>query len=182
MKQESNVMYVLRLAVTLLLICTVVATVLAGVNAFTAPMIAQLKEAKTQQAIEAVLPGGGEEIPFTDDTGLVTKVYASDAGYAIQVAPMGFGGAIDMMVGVDKEGNVLDISIISQTETAGLGSVAAEKTAKGETFRGQFVGMSGVLAVDKDGGEVDSISSATITTRAIVTGINAALDCAKNLG
>jgi electron transport complex protein RnfG len=182
MKQESNVMYVLRLAVTLLLICTVVATVLAGVNAFTAPMIAELKAAKTQQAIEAVLPGGGEEIEFTDNTGLVTKVYASDAGYAIQVAPMGFGGAIDMMVGVDKEGNVLAISIISQTETAGLGSVAAEKTSKGETFRGQFEGMSGVLAVDKDGGEVDSISSATITTRAIVTGINAALDCAKNLG
>ena len=182
MKQESNVMYVLRLAVTLLLICTVVATVLAGVNAFTAPMIAELKAAKTQQAIEAVLPGGGEEIEFADNTGLVTKVYASDAGYAIQVAPMGFGGAIDMMVGVDKEGNVLAISIISQTETAGLGSVAAEKTSKGETFRGQFEGMSGVLAVDKDGGEVDSISSATITTRAIVTGINAALDCAKNLG
>jgi electron transport complex protein RnfG len=182
MKQESNVMYVLRLAVTLLLICTVVATVLAGVNAFTAPMIAELKAAKTQQAIEAVLPGGGEEIEFTDNTGLVTKVYASDAGYAIQVAPMGFGGAIDMMVGVDKEGNVLAISIISQTETAGLGSVAAEKTSKGETFRGQFEGMSGVLAVDKDGGEVDSISSATITTRAIVTGINAALECAKKLG
>jgi electron transport complex protein RnfG len=145
-------------------------------------MIAELKAAKTQQAIEAVLPGGGQSIDFTDETGLVTKVYASDAGYAIQVAPMGFGGAIDMMVGVDKEGNVLAISIISQTETAGLGSVAAEKTSKGETFRGQFEGMSGVLAVDKDGGEVDSISSATITTRAIVTGINAALDCAKNLG
>ena len=182
MKQESNVMYVLRLAVTLLLICTVVATVLAGVNAFTAPMIAELKAAKTQQAIEAVLPGGGEEIEFTDNTGLVTKVYASDAGYAIQVAPMGFGGAIDMMVGVDKEGNVLAISIISQTETAGLGAVAAEKTSKGEGFRGQFAGMSGVLAVDKDGGEVDSISSATITSRAVVTGINAALECAGKLG
>ena len=182
MKQATNVKYILRLALTLLLISAVVAAVLAGVNSFTAPIIAAAKEAKTQQAIEAVLPGGGQEIEFTDDTGLVKKVYASDAGYAIQVAPMGFGGTIDMMVGVDKEGNVIAISIISQTETAGLGSVAAEKTSKGEAFRAQFAGMSGVLAVDKDGGEVDSISSATITTRAITNGINAALECAKNLG
>lgn len=182
MKQESNMMYILRLTATLLIICAVVAALLAGVNSFTAPMITALKEAKTQQAIEAVLPGGGQPIEFTDETGLVTNVYASDAGYAIQVAPMGFGGAIDMMVGVDKDGNVLGISIISQTETPSLGSVAAESSAKGEAFRGQFVGMSGMLAVDKDGGEVDSISSATITSRAIVTGINAALDCAKNLG
>ena len=182
MKTESNVMYILRLTVTLLLISAVVAAALAGVNAYTAPIIAALKEAKTQQAIEAVLPGGGEEIEFTDDTGIVKKVYASDTGYAIQVAPMGFGGAIDMMVGVDKDGNVLAISIISQTETAGLGSVAAEKTSKGEAFRGQFTGMSGVLTVDKDGGEVDAISSATITSRAVVSGINAALECAKKLG
>ena len=182
MKTESNVMYILRLTVTLLLISAVVAAALAGVNAYTAPIIAALKEAKTQEAINAVLPGGGEEIEFTDDTGIVKKVYASDTGYAIQVAPMGFNGPIDMMVGVDKEGNVLAISIISQTETAGLGAVAAEKTSKGEGFRGQFAGMSGVLAVDKDGGEVDSISSATITSRAVVTGINAALECARKLG
>ncbi len=181
MKQESNVMYVLRLSLTLLIIASVVAAALAGVNAFTAPMIATLKEAKTQQAIEAVLPGGGQEIQFTDDTGLVKKVYASDAGYAIQVAPMGFGGTIDMMVGVDQEGCVIGISIISHTETASLGSVAAENTSKGEAFRGQFAGMSGVLSVDKDGGEVDSISSATITSRAITTGVNAALKCAENL-
>jgi electron transport complex protein RnfG len=59
--------------------------------------------------------------------------------------------------------------------------VAAENTSKGEAFRSQFIGMSGVLAVDKDGGEVDSISSATITSRAITNGVNAALKCAENL-
>lgn len=182
MKQESIVKYVLRLAVTLLLITGVVAAVLAGVNAVTAPIIAQLTADKTQNAIEAVLPGGGEEVSFTDDTGLVSKVYAGDAGYAVEVNPSGFGGTITMMVGVDKEGNVLGISIVSQTETAGLGAVAAASTSAGETFRGQFAGASGTVAVTKDGGEMDAITGATITSRAICTGVNAALDCVANMG
>lgn len=182
MKQESIVKYVLRLAVTLLLITGVVAAVLAGVNAVTAPIIAQLTADKTQNAIEAVLPGGGEEVSFTDDTGLVSKVYAGDAGYAVEVNPTGFGGTITMMVGVDKEGNVLGISIVSQTETAGLGAVAAASTSAGETFRGQFAGASGSVAVTKDGGEMDAITGATITSRAICTGVNAALDCVANMG
>ena len=74
------------------------------------------------------------------------------------------------------------IRIISHTETAGLGAVAAADNAAGEAFRGQFVGMSGTLAVTKDGGAVDSITGATITSKAICTGINAALACVGNLG
>ena len=182
MKTESNVMYILRLTVTLLLISAVVAAALAGVNAYTAPIIAALKEAKTQEAINAVLPGGGEEIEFTDDTGLVTKVYASDIGYAIQVAPMGFNGPIDMMVGVDKAGNILGIDIISHTETAGLGAVADAGTPAGVSFREQFVGMSGGVAVTKDGGEVEAITGATITSRAVCDGVNAALEVVNKMG
>ena len=129
-----------------------------------------------------VLPGGGEEIAFTDSTGLVSTVYASEAGYAVEVTPIGFDNTITMMVGVSPEGQVLGISVISHTETAGLGAVAAAANSAGEAFRGQFVGMSGSLAVTKDGGEVDSITGATITSRAICTGINAALACVGNLG
>ena len=84
MKTESTVKYVLRLALTLLAITAVVAVILAGVNSVTAPRIAELNAEKTQAAIEAVLPGGGEEVAFTDDTGLVTTAYKGDAGYAIQ--------------------------------------------------------------------------------------------------
>ena len=175
--------YIFRLAVTLLIIAGVVAVALAGVNSVTAPMIAQLNEQKTQQAIETVLPGGGELLEsFTDETGIVMAVYASDSGYAIKVAPQGFGGEIQMMVGVDKDGNVLGVSIISQAETAGLGAVIAAKTQKGEEFRSQYVGLSGELAVDKDGGVVDSITSATISSRAVTQGVNAALACVANLG
>ncbi len=182
MKTESNVKYVIRLAGTLFLIAAVVAAVLAGVNQVTAPIIAQMKEAKTQAAIEAVLPGGGKEVAFTDATGLVSKVYASDSGYAVEVVPVGFNGGITMMVGVDLEGKITGISVISQTETAGLGAVAAEKGSKGQAFRDQYIGMSGVLAVTKDGGEVDSISGATISSRAVTNGVNAALACVANLG
>ena len=183
MKTESNLMYVVRLAGTLLLIAAIVAALLAGVNTVTKPIIEELNAAKTQAAIEAVLPGGGQEIAFTDATGLVTKVYASETGYAVQVAPSGFDGAIDMMVGIDKDGNILGISIISHTETAGLGAVAAATTSAGEAFRGQFVGQSGSVGTAKRGtGTLDAITGATITSEAVCNGVNAALSCVANLG
>ena len=182
MKTESTVKYVLRLALTLLLITAVVAVALAAVNSVTAPKIAQLNAQKTQEAIEAVLPGGGEEVPFTDDTGLVATVCEGDAGYAVKVTPTGFNGTVEMMVGTDPSGNVLGISVISQSETAGLGAVSAASTSAGEAFRGQFAGMSGSVSVAKDGGAVDAITGATITSRAVCAGVNAALSCVANMG
>ena len=182
MKTESTVKYVLRLTVTLLLITAVVAVILAGVNSVTAPRIADLNARKTQEAVEAVLPGGGVEVAFTDSTGLVATVYQGDAGYAVKVNPSGFNGTVSMMVGVDNNGSVLGISIISQTETAGLGAVSAAETSAGEAFRGQFAGMSGSVSVSKDGGQVDAITGATITSRAVCTGVNAALACVANMG
>ena len=182
MKTKTTLGYILRLALTLLLICTAVAAALAGVNYITAPVIRAAKEAKTQAAIEAVLPGGGEAVEYSDETGLVKAAYQSQSGYAIQVAPSGFNGQIDMMVGIDKDGNVLAISIISQTETAGLGAVSAANTGAGEAFRGQFAGASGSVSVSKDGGDIDAITGATITSRAVCDGVNAALACVAGLG
>ncbi len=183
MKTESNVKYVLRLTFTLLLIAAVVAAALAVVNGVTAPLIATINAEKTQDAIEAVLPGGYKEElnSFDSQNGIVTNVYKGDAGYAVQVIPGGFDGEITMMVGVDLEGKVLGISIINQTETAGLGAVCAASNSAGEAFRNQFVGQTGTLAVTKDGGTVDSITSATITSRAVVAGVNAAIACVQNL-
>ena len=185
MKQnESIVMYVLRLAGTLLLITAVVAAALAGVNAVTAPVIAELNAAATQEAISAVLPGGfdSEVADYADTTGLVSKVYQGANGYAVEVGPSGFDNTIAMMVGVDNEGKVLGISIVSHTETAGLGAVADADTPKGIAFRDQFVGASGSVSVTKDGGTMDAITGATITSRAICVGVNAALDVVAGLG
>jgi len=177
----KNTLYILRLTFTLLLICAIVAAALAGVNAFTSPRIAALKEEKTQQAIEAVLPGGGTLLEsFPDETGLVRAVYASEKGYAIQVAPTGFNGEITLMVGI-IDGKISKFTVISQSETPSLGAVVAADNEKGQLFRGQFAGLSGELAVTKDGGSIDAITSATITSRAVTEGINAALACADKL-
>ena len=182
MKTQSNVLYILRLSVTLLLITAIVAFALAGVNSITGPIIDRLNEERTQKAVSAVLPGGGQLLEsFPDETGLVQAVYRSDTGYAIQVAPAGFAGEITMMVGV-VEGKVQGISIISHGETPSLGAEAAANNSKGETFRQQFEGLSGILAVDKDGGTIDSLTSATVTSRAVTEGVNAALACAAAMG
>ena len=74
------------------------------------------------------------------------------------------------------------MSIISHSETPNLGAVAASSNSKGQAFRDQFIGLSGTLAVSKDGGSVDAITSATITSRAVTSGVNAALECAGKLG
>ena len=182
MKTESTVMYVLRLALTLLAITAVVAAALAGVNSITAPAISALNAQKTQEAIELVLPGGGEEVVGAPAAPLVAKVYKGENGYAVQTTPGGFDNTITMMVGVDKAGSVLGISIISHTETAGLGAVAADKNPKGEAFRNEFVGATGSVSVSKDGGEVEAITGATITSRAVCVGVNAALEVVGKMG
>lgn len=164
--------YIAKLALTLLAITALVAAALAGVDAVTAPVIGQLNYEKTQKAIEAVLPGGGEAVQI-QPTELVKAVYASDAGYAVQVAPAGFDGQIDMMVGVSKEGKVLNISIISHTETAGLGAVAAANTSAGNAFRSQYAANDAPFAV---GGNIDALTGATITSKAVTAGVNAAVE------
>ena len=180
MKTESTVKYVLRLTLTLLLITGVVAAALAGVNAITKDAIAANQEKKTQEALAVVLPEAGslQKMELTGDTGIVSEVYTDGESYAVKVLPSGFDGTITMMVGI-SEGKVTGISVISHTETPGLGAVAAAQNAKGEAFRGQFVGQEGTLAV---GNQIDAMSGATITSNAVVTGVNAATEYVANLG
>lgn len=184
MKQESLPRYILRITFVLLAIAVVVAGLLAVVNRITEPVIQAATEAKTQAAIAQVLPGGYDTqiADFTDETGLVSKVYKGQNGYALEVNPIGFDNTISMMVGVDNDGKVLGISIISHTESAGLGAVAASKNSAGQAFRDQFVGASGSVSVSKDGGQIDAITNATITSRAVCDGVNAALACVAELG
>lgn len=183
MKQRSGIKYILRLALTLLLITGAMAAALAGVNHLTGPKIQKNQQIESWNAIQKVLPGAviSSEVEFTDDTDLVKKVYASTMGYAVEVAPMGFGGAITMLVGVSLEGKVLGVAVVSQTETVGLGALVAADTQAGQNFRDQFIGLTGELAVSKDGGEIDSVTGATITSRAVVEGVNAALACVANI-
>ncbi len=183
MKTESTAKYIIVMAAKLLIITAVVALALAGVNSITAPIITQLKADNLQKAIETVLPGGGESTEFDKEANpLVSAVYASETGYAVEVNPAGFGGTITMMVGIDPSGSVIAIDVVSQAETAGLGAIIDVDTEAGKAFRGQFAGVGGTVSVSKDGGQIDSITGATITSRAVCDGVQAALDCVANMG
>ena len=180
MRNDSTLMHIVRLTVTLLTICAVVAAVLAGVNMITKDKIAEIQNQKIEKAIQEVISNAQDvqQLPLSGDAGIVQAVYTANGSYALQVAPGGFDGEVIMMVGI-SEGKVAGISVISHTETPGLGAVAAAQNAKGEAFRGQFVGQEGMLAI---GDQIDAMSGATITSTAVVNGVNAALSYVANMG
>ena len=100
---------------------------------------------------------------------------AGDAGYVITTTDKdGFGGNIQITVGIKKDGTINGVSILSISETAGLG-MKAQTT----NWKDQFVGMSAdaPLEYTKNGeeGKVDAISGATVTTNAMTNGTNAAI-------
>lgn len=168
-----------QLVITLFAICAICAILLGLINMITMDPIEKAKQAKTENAMKAVLTSDTyEPVEYTGDP-IVTAVYkAGDAGYVVEAAPSGFGGAIIMMVGVNTDGTVSGVSFVKlTTETSGLGS-----NAKKDVFWGQYVGGAGPFAVTKDGGDIDSITGATITSRAVTKGVNAALDAVKAVG
>lgn len=183
-KEPGMAMLVIVLAV----ICLVVAALLGLVNQVTAPAIEANTQKTIQDSLTVVLPADSyEEVDYTGgdvtlDTGTTVPVLAvykaGDEGYVVETnSPNGFGGAIDMMVGVDNAGTVTGVSIISHGETASLGANCTR-----EDFRAQFVGASDTLAVSKDGGSIDALTGATVTSRAVVSGVNLALDFVKEVG
>lgn len=169
--------YILRLTLTLLLITAVVAGLLAFVNELTAGRIDELTRQKAEQAMREVLPAQ-DYTPL--DAALpqgVTEAYrAGDAGYVVRVAPNGFGGAIDLMVGVKTDGTVNGVAVIAHSETASLGANCTR-----EEFRAQYAGGAGPFAVGQDGGTIEALTGATVTSRAVTDGVNAALDFVREV-
>ena len=169
-----------QLVIVLFAISAITALLLGLVNMVTAPAIAANNLKKTNEAMAAVLPYDGtyEPVTYTGSDPVVTAMNkAGDAGYVVQVAPSGFGGNLNVMVGVDNAGVCTGVSIISHAETSGLGANATK-----ESFRDQFVGKSGTQAVTQDGGEINAHTGATITSRAVTSGVNSALAAAASLG
>lgn len=171
--------YFAKLAGTLLLISAVVAGLLGLVNHITADKISAINAEKTAASMRQVLPAESyTELAYTGSDPVVAKLYeAAGSGYVVEVTPSGFGGTIDMVVGVGTDGTVTGISIVSMSETSGLGANASR-----DSFRSQFVGQSGTLAVSKDGGTIDALTGATITSRAVTGGVNSALAAVAELG
>lgn len=172
----KNLGYILRLTVTLLLITAVVAGLLGFVNYMTEDRIKEIENEKAQAAMETVLPAESYDLVETDRTDITALYRAADRGYVVRLAVNGFGGAIDMMVGVDLSGTVTGISVISHSETASLGANCTR-----EDYRSQYVGATDALAVTKDGGMVEALTGATVTSRAVTDGVNIALDCVKEV-
>lgn len=179
---------VIKPAVVLLLITAVAAAILGVVESVTREPIA-LQNAKIKaDAMAKVLPVEGfesEEVAgefpamvTTEDGTVVSVVEASKAvkdgetvGYAVTVSPSGFGGAVKTMVGLDTEGTITGLEVLEHSETPGLGAKAKDPKSG---FAEQFTGKTAPLAVSKDGGDIEAITSATITSRAVTAGANAA--------
>ena len=105
---------------------------------------------------------------------------AGDAGYVITTTDKdGYGGDIQVSVGIQSDGTVTGVSFLSISETAGLGMKAKEPS-----FYEQYVGKNPTkFAVSKDGGDgeqIDALSGATITSRAVTGAVNAALGYYQN--
>lgn len=178
---------ILKLGLNLLIICAVAAGLLAGTNQITAPIIAQRNEQANNEARKIVLQDASEFKLLNSDkykSGSdveVVEVYeglnGSDiAGYTIKVLPSGYAGAIEVMVGIKNDGTISGVNIGNMTETPGLGAKAKE-----EAFYGQYLGKPATqLSVIKSGSagetEIQAISGATITSDAVTSGVNAAVE------
>ena len=171
------------LVIVLFAICAVTALLLGLTNYVTAPFIEANKAKTTQEAMAKVLPYDGEYAKVTDQysggDATVLNIYsAGDTGYVVEVKPAtSFSGNLTVMVGVGADGACTGISITSSGETSGLGSNASKPA-----FADQFVGKTGEVKVTKDGGEINAITGATITSRGVCEAVTSAIAAAASMG
>ena len=191
--------FILKVAGTLTVIALVVAALLGVVNNVTKDKIAEQDAENTRIAMSAVAPEGsefGDKMDISDAVaaaasaqgGKIVEMYpmtngGADAGYVVKVSASGSQGTITMMVGVDANKAITGISVISHSETSGIGTkvVGNEPNSAGEPVLDQFIGMSGSgsLVVGKN---VIAVSGATVSTKGINMGVNAALAAVEALG
>lgn len=175
-----------NMALSLFVVCLVCSSLLAGVYAITKKPIDEAALAKKAEAIMQVVPDFDNE-PIEETVELAGKTYAyykltkDDViiAYAIRSSAVGFGGPIEIMVGLTVDGIIYNTAVLSHAETPGLGAKCSEPL-----FADQFKNFNPVerkLAVSNDGGEIDGITASTITSRAYVNAIQVALDVFKEV-
>ena len=183
-KKAPFALNMLKLGVVLLGIAAAVALVLGLVNLLTAKRIEKLSAEKMQSAMETVLAAESyTALDYSGDDSAVDGIWqAGNAGWVVQCTVTGSQGEITLICGVDQALTCTGISITDSSETAGLGAVASQASEKGEAFRAQFVGQSGTVAVTKNGGTIDALSGATITSKAVCSAVTSALNACAGLG
>ena len=179
--------YIGKLAGILLAITAVTALLLGAVNYVTAPVIAAATEEKRVAAMQQVLtaeeytaveafPAEGETYSSAACSATVTALSeavqdGSPVGYVAEVATNGFGGAIDMVVGLTTDGTVTGVAVISHSETPNVGS----KVVDDQSVLDRFAGLTGEITVNSGDNRVDAVSGATTSSKAVTAGVNAAI-------
>ena len=191
--------FILKVAGTLTVISLVVAAMLGLVNSITADKIAEIDAENTRISMSAVAPEGsefGDKMELTETAvaaaaaqgGKLMEMYpvtngGAEAGYVLKISASGSQGSIVMMVGVDVNKAVTGISVVSHAETSGIGTkvVGNDLNAAGEPVLDQFIGLSGAGSLVV-GSNITPITGATVSTKGITTGANAALAAVEALG
>lgn len=179
---------ILRLGGILFAICAIAALALGITNNITTPIIEE-RNIQANNALRQEVLSDAQEFKLIEDRSndIVSEVYEGlknnqIVGYTIKSLPKGYGGTIEVMVGISIEGNITGVKIGNNSETPGLGSKATEAF-----FRNQFnnKNISTPLTVVKgstsDESNIVAISGATITSNAVTTGVNAAMDMYKEI-
>ncbi len=157
----------------LTLICVIAAGLLAATYNMTKPQIDANTAAKAEEARKALLPEATSFEYDEENNVYVAKNAAGEViGYTATVPTNGFGGEIEITVGVEPDGTITGISVggANFSETAGLGARAKEAS-----FQDQFAGKTAPVSLSKDGGEIDALTAATITSKAVIRGVNDAM-------
>jgi len=172
-----------KLTIVLTIICALAATALAFVYTITKEPIAYQQRLKKLKAIKAVQPDYDNEpdkqfVDIKTGEGDPTRFYITTkgetpTGAVFMVSAVGYGGTIDLMVGLNPEGSITGVQVLRHTETPGLGAKITE-----EKFLKQFTAKNlpdTNWALKKEGGDIDQISGATISPQAVVKALNGGL-------
>jgi len=169
-KPPTPIGEIVRITLPLTIICIVVSLMLALVNMFTADTIAANAAKEKENAILAIFPDGKKTELLSWAEGNEVFLVMTDnelLGCCISLSENGFGGAISMMVGLDSTGAVHGVRILSLSETPGLGT-----RVKNDSFLSGFAGREPFVI----GENFDAISGATVSSTAMVRGVNRALE------
>lgn len=173
-----------NMVIVLTVVAIAAGSLLGAVNHVTQKPIQEAQAKALSDAIALVVPGFDNNPAEHPDTihagGSHYVIYKATKGgkfigAAVESAENAFGGALTILVGFDAQGNIIDYSLLSHTETPGLGSKAADWFKKGN--KGDITGKNpgkSPLAVTKDGGQIDAITASTITSRAFLKAVNEA--------
>ncbi len=127
-------------------------------------------QAAHERLLKTLLPGSETFTvePYEGDDPLIRSVHKAENGFVIQTAVFGYADEITMLIGVSSEGTVTGLVVQEMHETAGLGSAALTDWK----FLSQYLKSEGNAAV---GSDIDALSGATVTSKAITRSVNAAV-------